>query len=69
MRLDRASNAGDQPAATDRGDDRLHVRQVFKDLEPHGGMAGDEVVIVEGVMKVPSIPSNACVSAAFQASS
>src|SRR5258708_14030207 len=49
MRLDRAADAGDQATAADRGDDGAHVGQVLEDLQAHGAMAGDEIVIVERV--------------------
>ena len=35
QRLDRAADAGDEPAAADAGDDRGRVGRVLEDLEPH----------------------------------
>ena len=37
-----AATPGDQPAAADRDDDRLHVGEVFEDLEPDRALAGQE---------------------------
>jgi hypothetical protein len=47
--------------------DRPHLRQRLDDLQSHGSVAGMKWWLSNGWMKVPSRPSNACASAAFQA--
>ena len=52
VRLDRARgdrDAGHQPAAADRDDDRVEVRRVLEHLEAERARAGDHLRIVEGV--------------------
>ena len=49
QRLDRAADAGDEPAAADGRDDGDRIGRIFQDLESHRAMAGDEIVIVERV--------------------
>ena len=46
---DRGRDARDQPAATDRHDDDVDVRQVLEDLEPGRAVAGDQLRVVERV--------------------
>ena len=46
-RLHRAADAGQQPAAAERRDDRVDVGQILEDLEPDRAVAGNEVVVVE----------------------
>ena len=53
QRLDGARDAGDQAAAADAGDDRGRVRRVLENLEAHGRVTGDELVIVERVHERP----------------
>src|SRR6266700_4283411 len=48
-RFDRAANSRDKPAASYAGDHGCRVGRVFKNLETHRSMAGDEIVIVERV--------------------
>src|SRR5437899_1497302 len=43
------SRASPLSAAADRGDYGAHVGQVLDDLETHGAVTGDEIVIVERV--------------------
>ena len=45
--LDRRRDAARQPTATDRDEDDGQVRQVLRDLEPDGSLAGDDPVVVE----------------------
>ena len=47
--LDGGAHAGNQPAAADGADHRCRLRQVFEDLQAHGRVADNEIVIVEGV--------------------
>ena len=49
QRLGRHRHARDQPAATDAGDDRAHLRALFEDLQRHRALAGDHVRVVERV--------------------
>ena len=48
----RDADAGEQPAAADRRDDRVDVGQVLEDLEPRRAVAADEVVVVERMDEV-----------------
>ncbi len=52
-RLDGAADARDQSPAADAGDDRDRLGRVFQDLQTHGRMTGDEIVIVERMDKGP----------------
>ena len=42
-------DAGEQPAAAERRDHRIDVRQILDDLQRHRAVAADEVVVVERV--------------------
>ena len=46
-RLDDGADAGEQAAAADRHDDRLHARRLLEDLERHRALAGHHVRVVE----------------------
>ena len=46
-RLDRGRDPACEPAATDRDEDRGHVRQVLDDLEADRALAGDDPVVVD----------------------
>src|SRR5450432_2863059 len=52
FRLESGGGGGDsatEAAAAESGDDGGDIRQVFEDFEADGGVAGDEVVVFEGV--------------------
>ena len=49
QRPDGTPGAGDEPAAAEGRDDDGDVGRILEDLEPHGGVAGDEVVVIEGM--------------------
>ncbi len=51
--LSALADAGDQPAAADAGDDRRGVRCILENLQAHGAVAGDEIVIVERMHEGP----------------
>ena len=46
-------DARDESAAADAGNDRGRVGRVFKNLQSHRRMAGDEIVIVERMHERP----------------
>ncbi len=48
-RSNAGSDAGNEAAPTNRGDDGLDGRQILDDLQAHRRIARDEVVVVEGV--------------------
>ena len=50
-RLDGAGHAGDQSAAADGHQNRVHVAHFVHDLQTDGALTGDDVLIVEGVDK------------------
>ena len=54
--LTALADADDQPAAADARRSRRRVGRIFENLEPHRGVAGDEIVIVERVDERPSTP-------------
>ena len=66
---DRGGDARQQAAAAERRDDRVHVGQVFENLEANGGVAGDELVVVERVDEVAVMRSEPCDSTVCQHSS
>jgi len=47
LSLDRRANARDQSAAADRDDDRLDIRCLLEDFEPHRPLTCDHRLIVE----------------------
>ena len=49
QRLDGARNAGNQPAAADGADDRIHIRQLIENFQTDCALTGDNFLIVEGV--------------------
>ena len=50
-RLDGAGHAGDQSAAADGHQNRVHVAHFIHDLQTDGALTGNDVLIVEGVDK------------------
>ena len=52
----RDADAGEQPAAAERRDDGVDVRQILEDLEPGRAVAADEVVVVERMDEVAGHP-------------
>src|SRR5271156_5192391 len=42
-------DAATEAASAEAGDDRGYVGQVFENLQTGGGVAGDEIVVVEGM--------------------
>ena len=46
-RLERAADAGDESAAADARDHGRGLGRVLQNLQPHRGVTGDEIVIVE----------------------
>ena len=44
--LDREGNTGDQSAATDRHDDRIHILELVEDLETDRALARDDRIVV-----------------------
>ncbi len=54
-RLQRAHDGADarqQPAAAERRDDRIDIRQVFENLQARRPIAGDEAIVVERMHEV-----------------
>ena len=47
--LDGAGHAGDQSAAADGHDHRVHVAHFVHDFQTDGALAGDDVLVVKGV--------------------
>ena len=56
---DRGGDAGEQPAAAERRDDRVDVGQVFENLETGRRVAGDEPIVVERMHEVAGHPIGA----------
>ena|SRR6516162_6350204 len=55
-RLDGAANADDEAAAADACNDRGGVGRVFKDLQTHRRMTGNEIVVIKRMHKYPFDP-------------
>ena len=47
--LDGIGHAGDEAAAADGHDDRIHIPHLLEDLQADGSLAGDDLVVVKGV--------------------
>ena len=47
--LDGESHAGDQAAAADGHDDRIHIGQLVQDLQADGALARDDQLVIVGV--------------------
>ena len=45
----RAGNAADQPASTDRRDDRLDIRLLLQNFQSQRSLPGDDGIVVESV--------------------
>ena len=51
QRFHGTAHAGNQTAAADGGNDGDRVRRIFENLESHGAVSRDEVMIIEGMHK------------------
>ena len=60
--LDGERHAGDQAAAADRHDDRVHIGQLVEDLKADGPLPCDDKLVIVGVDEV--MPVCSCSSTA-----
>ena len=56
--LDRACDAGDQPAAGERHDHPVELRQLFRDLQAERPLSRDHVAVVEGRYQDHALPGH-----------
>ena len=47
--LNGIGDTGNQPAAADGDDNGIYIRELFQDFQADGTLAGDDVLVVEGM--------------------